>query len=234
VKKMFMLTLAFIMPVAFAACYSDTQGSTTVYPRTTAITIPESTSIFSTSTPSTVLSTVRSKPSTTEKTTLSEKEWVKQNKKIPENLSELMIEAKDIKLLSHEDLHGEMSGGTPMDDISYYFRYCYYFGYGQFWTLVNSDEEFSEWLHTVPHLEEFYPNGSIKETPLISFIQYFQIPKEVFAAEIEKFRKIDLSDPDPDPDSLFNPSGEWMEYPNLDILYTFDNEIINEYYKREQ
>ena len=66
--------------------------------------------------------------------------------------------------------------------------------------------------------------------PVVTYIKKFNIPKDVFVAELEKYteivREIALS------------MGEDLDYEihepyNADIIYTFDNEIINAYYRRE-
>ena len=56
--------------------------------------------------------------------------------------------------------------------------------------------------------------------------KYFNVKKEVFIAELERVRKFR--------ESLgADLSSEEMELPNADILYTFDDKIINYYYRHE-
>ncbi len=60
----------------------------------------------------------------------------------------------------------------------------------------------------------------------VQYIEYFNVPKEVFVAGVERLREyyIDLG---------ADMSFEEAELPNADILYTFDDEIINHYYRYE-
>jgi len=66
-----------------------------------------------------------------------------------------------------------------------------------------------------------------QEMSIVSFVKHFNISKEVFEETIEEMREPynalakELSDE------------ETYELPNADIIYTFDNDIINEYYRRE-
>lgn len=69
-----------------------------------------------------------------------------------------------------------------------------------------------------------------EEMPLVTFIKYFNIPREVMERELEEYRN-----------GLYKewiaqwgedyPQTEYGELPNLDIIYTLDNDIINEYYR---
>jgi hypothetical protein len=64
------------------------------------------------------------------------------------------------------------------------------------------------------------------EMMLVSFVKYFDIPKADFIAVTEKLRQSML-------DSGMDISNEEYEIPNPDIIYTLDNEIIDEYYRKE-
>jgi hypothetical protein len=64
------------------------------------------------------------------------------------------------------------------------------------------------------------------EMMLVSFVKYFNIPKQDFVLATEKLREHSL-------DSGFDLSEEEYELPNPDIVYTFDNKIIDEYYRKE-
>ena len=60
----------------------------------------------------------------------------------------------------------------------------------------------------------------------VQYIEFFNIPKEVFVAAVERERKFYES-------FVTDMSIEERELPNADILYTFDDEIINHYYRYE-
>jgi len=63
----------------------------------------------------------------------------------------------------------------------------------------------------------------------VTFIKYCHISKDDFAVALEKAKRhwlaYKISEIEFDHE-------EW-ELPNADIIYTFDNEIINAYYRRE-
>lgn len=93
-----------------------------------------------------------------------------------------------------------------------------------------SSEERDQWREYYDEFNGLDAAGSRakepKEMSLVSFIKYFDIPKEVFEAkirEVEKYRMEEAGD-------AFRYHTEQYELPNADILYTFDNDIINEYY----
>jgi hypothetical protein len=73
-----------------------------------------------------------------------------------------------------------------------------------------------------------YKTNGIEPTEmrLVTFVKHFNISRKDFekALEAERKRRIDVG---------FDISDEQYELPNADIIYTFDNEIINEYYRRE-
>lgn len=68
-----------------------------------------------------------------------------------------------------------------------------------------------------------------EEMPLVSLIKFYNIPREVMEEAIELYygdyieNAYEFYTPTPDM--------ERGEIPNLDIIYTLDNEIINEYYR---
>jgi len=66
------------------------------------------------------------------------------------------------------------------------------------------------------------------EMMYVMFIKYFNIPKEEFVIAVENQRLIHIKWGD----DMTTPM-ESNELPNADIIYTFDNEIINAYYRRE-
>lgn len=90
-----------------------------------------------------------------------------------------------------------------------------------FIVLVGEDE-FDRWYDEI---YEFNPDKS----QIVAFIQYFNISKEIFEKTNLKMAKSFAE---------FNPTMRPMDYENqqtyeiynADIIYTFDDEIINEYY----
>jgi len=154
---------------------------------------------------------------------MSEDEWVAQYRVIPDVLPE--FDRDSMKLSPIEEILGEFAGGSPYDfEGPLQFRYCYYVSYGSFWTLVDSDE-YDEWVTCVPPPEDFAPNGTADEMPLVTLVKYFRVPKHVFVAEVERKREHYTKMGD-------DLSMEINELPNPDIIYTFDNDIINAYYSR--
>jgi hypothetical protein len=107
----------------------------------------------------------------------------------------------------------------PWEEL--HFRYRYYAVQG-FYRLVD-DSELEEWSRKY---DEDFEGKEPTEMALVSYIKYFNIPKEVFEDENRKLAKAwtDLGIANQD---------ERYEIPNPDIIYTFDNDIINEYYRRE-
>jgi len=61
--------------------------------------------------------------------------------------------------------------------------------------------------------------------PLVTLIKHFKVPKCVFVAEVKKIKRAWLALGD-------DLCAEVNELPNADIIYTFDNELINYYYRR--
>jgi len=64
------------------------------------------------------------------------------------------------------------------------------------------------------------------EMTLITFIKHFNIPREDFEKALEKEREWSIR-------NEIDLSSEAYELPNVDILYTFANEIIDAYYRIE-
>jgi len=78
------------------------------------------------------------------------------------------------------------------------------------------------------YIETAY-SGFISEPPfmlLADFAEHFEIPKEQFVHLLDVLEASWI-------DSGCDISSEEYELPNADIIYTFDNEIINEYYRRQ-
>ena len=73
-----------------------------------------------------------------------------------------------------------------------------------------------------------YLEAEPKEMALVSFNKYFDIPREEMEAKIAEINKSREEN-----GYSFADYAENGELPNLDIIYTFDNDIINDYYRYE-
>ncbi len=111
-----------------------------------------------------------------------------------------------------------------MDDYDFErkYRITYYRIWSEFEDLLSKDEK----EDIGPWLESLFVSTNYCETAeemlLVSFIKRYNITREEFDAAVELF--------------IANNAGadfncEEMEIPNGDIIYTFDNEIINNYYR---
>lgn len=115
------------------------------------------------------------------------------------------------------------------------YRMIYYYGYEmqEFYDFVSS-EELSQWREYYYDFNDFYTNGisakEPKEMALVSFIKYFNISKADFENKIKEVTQIFMETSGGD---AFRYHTEQYELPNADILYTFDNDVINEYYRYE-
>jgi len=61
---------------------------------------------------------------------------------------------------------------------------------------------------------------------IMVYVERYNIPKDVFTAAVSEYIAITVQND-------WDPTEEGFEPPNPDIIYTFDNEIINAYYRRE-
>ncbi len=141
------------------------------------------------------------------------------------------------------------SGGDSGDYIDPYttkYRRIYYSGgssgLNTFFANLVSDEEYDEWM------KQYYskqpPNDGIFEVgekiieptrmKIVDFVMYFDIPRDVFEEANNTWchsRMIKWGDV-----PVMNPKDykeqEEFEVYNVDIIYTFDDKIINAYYER--
>jgi predicted small lipoprotein YifL len=116
-------------------------------------------------------------------------------------------------------------------EIDYEMRYrkCYYSIPGTLEVLI------VEWGIATSHEVTEYVNKMFVGNPnagtdnvmaLKLVVQKFNIPRE-------KFDEFTIYMINAYKDLGFDASAEEYELPNADIIYTFDNDIINEYYRRE-
>ena len=75
--------------------------------------------------------------------------------------------------------------------------------------------------------DEFYFYSLEPEMGMVTFIKHYNIKKEDFVAAVLRIYHRNVAY---GYDDIYD---EALEIPNADIIYTFDNEIINAYYRRE-
>lgn len=104
------------------------------------------------------------------------------------------------------------------------YRLAYYMLWGDFWATLTDEEmnDYYEWSQR--KLEETNGGADLNEMHLVSYIKRYNISREEFDSMVESFVKScnELG---------FDMNSEMYEVPNADIIYTFDNDIINEYYR---
>ena len=108
------------------------------------------------------------------------------------------------------DYIGEYSGANDP------YRSAYYNISGKFADLAENPDP---WIYHHGELPQ-------SEMTLVTFVKDFNIPKKQFEEATRRYIEHNIKH---DIEMTF----EFFEPPNPDILYTFDNEIINAYYRRE-
>ncbi len=125
---------------------------------------------------------------------------------------------------STQNQQEDIGGGDILQDK---YRLCYYHVPYHF-TLLVDREEFDKWKEEIYLV---YPNET-NEMVMKSFIQDFNISREDFD-KANHDRALDFSQENQEV-PVMNPKDyvnqEMWEVFNGDIIYTFDDEIINEYY----
>jgi len=103
------------------------------------------------------------------------------------------------------------------------FRWTYY-GMASYHMALVDEKDFNEWRDKYEEVTPKFTDPP--EMLLVTFVKHFDIPKEKFIEATENLRKLyeELEE-----DIYYE---EW-EIPNVEVIYTFDNDIINEYYRRE-
>lgn len=117
-----------------------------------------------------------------------------------------------------------MGGGTINPQK---YRICFY-QIPTFFSELVDKKAYDEWCNT--YLAENYPDNT-KEMVIVSFIKKFNISREDFdKANVEYGKFVE----EYFYDACMNPKDfaeqEFSEVYNADIIYTFDNELISEYY----
>ena len=133
-------------------------------------------------------------------------------------------------------LPAEPVGGSEDDYFGlrkYKYRYNYYRFTSPYIDIVG-DEAYGEWIRSDPKYENF----DIDEMLMVSYIKHFNITREQFDEASKNREKLFeknnwtmLVYPFEN-DGEYSYDDEAYEIYNADIIYTFDNDIINEYYAR--
>ena len=156
--------------------------------------------------------------------------WVTQNRVIPDVIPEF-----------DETAYQVLSPQEALEQHGYFYKYepqyrDIYYLVGPI-TLIEtagvSYEEFEQW--SLENMRSNEINGiEPQEMYTVTFIKDFHISREAFEQACEEFQLWleDKSERWAEGDAIF--SMERYEMPNADIIYTFDNEIINNYYRRVQ
>ncbi len=139
--------------------------------------------------------------------------------------------AKDMTVAVDRD-----SGGIDEDEkgvfSSYKYRCVYYSISYPFVQLVGEDRYYDWWYSEY----DVIPQNERNEMAMVAFVKAFNISREQFDKANAKHIQTDLES---GRDIIENPSEyepgydrakEVFEVYNADIIYTFDNEIINSYY----
>lgn len=154
----------------------------------------------------------------------TEDEWISQNRVAPERIPEFV--QGDMEVYSPEDTReAYVLCGSPYVPT---YRAVYYYPATCFSDLVDEDS-FSTWYQDV-YMTDFINGIEPQEMYLVSFVKHFKIPREDFEKCVENIRQTYEWFHDTHGDDI---SDEIHELPNADIIYTFDNEIINNYYRRD-
>lgn len=116
----------------------------------------------------------------------------------------------------------------PQDQDDYTFQRKYRIAYYQIWgefTELLSEEEYQDYMEWVDQKAKKEGYGEFQnEMLLVSFVKRYEIPREAFNRAVEKYIANSKA-------ATCDLSSEVYEVPNGDIIYTFDNEVINRYYR---
>lgn len=151
----------------------------------------------------------------TSTTTESLEDWVEKNRTIPNMIPKFELDS--IKYLPIEEAQGEIG----LEFVPTH-RWAYYSIPSAFTELVGEREAY-DWSKIV--LPLFNENES-SEMLIVLFVKHFKISKITFDEAVERDKKVLLSHGIDIKEEEFEPF-------NSDIIYTFDNEIISEYYRRK-
>jgi hypothetical protein len=113
------------------------------------------------------------------------------------------------------------------------YRLVYYSDFPVYQLL--SPEQSDEWMRYKESSYWFkYGKEEYEEMEIVRLIKYFNLPKDAVDERIQYWKNRREESPNkPGSDDYLDYSLEGAELPNTDIIYTFDNEIINRYYRYE-
>ncbi len=115
------------------------------------------------------------------------------------------------------------------------YRYCYYeMSYAmEFIDLLLTEEQQKDCYEWFEEEGERTNYGEYRDECLfVSFIKRYNIPKEDFENALEKIKE-DCKENNETFHMIDGKLIEENEFPNPDIIYTFDEDIIREYYRYE-
>jgi len=212
-KKILLTTISIIAVLVLLA--SCDFGKETVDITTPTSTTEEQSQSSTTSVPTTTTTTTISTNTTTTTTTTTESTPIKSTESNNSDLPKYI--PGSIKIQPVEFVQADlMSIFIPTK------RYVYYSISGFFMDLVDSTA-YDEWAYKNLYI---YVEEGPQEMVLVSFVKHFNISRKDFDKVVEQDRlankKLGIDDTE-----------ELYELPNADIIYTFDNDIINEYYRRQ-
>ena len=155
--------------------------------------------------------------------------WVTQNRVIPDVIPE--FDETAYQVLSPQEA---LEQNCDFYKYEPQYRDTYYWVTPDLLAAANiGNKEYGEWIAENIHPNEI--NGiEPQEMYTVTFIKDFHISREAFEQACQEFQLWleDKSERWAEGDAIF--SMEEYEMPNADIIYTFDNEIINNYYRRVQ
>jgi hypothetical protein len=135
-------------------------------------------------------------------------------------------EPTDVTLPTFDPKKIELFPPDKWDGFRPTYRYIYYRLDGFVQSLALSEDEANKWFKDYDSRQDFYSNTQ-NEMLIVTFVKHFNIQKDIFEEALKKYVKISLEN------NWEINTNEENELPNPDIIYTFDNDIINEYYRRE-
>lgn len=207
-RNILILLLLLVLAVALAACGGDKSDEGTSAPTTEPTTVP------SDPTPEpTVPTTEPSAPSTEPSDPSTEPDVPA----MPEYVTWTEYVPGTIKLVPQKS-----------DDFSFERKYRYiYYGYCLHFVNLLSDEQRADWWEFSEEDGKRTNYGEYQEEMvLVTMIKRYNIPKEAFQKVVNKCVQIEQK-------LGLDLMCERDEIPNADIIYTFDNEIINRFYRYE-
>ena len=115
----------------------------------------------------------------------------------------------------------------PQDQDDYSFERKYrlaYYGIWGYFTACLTEEETADYMQWVDEYNKSTNYGETQEEMLlVTYIKRYNISRAEFDAAVEKMQ----AEMPPEDGVIYEES----EVPNGDIIYTFDNEVINRYYR---